>query len=131
MGVHHYHYHCNIYFTQCVTNPVTIPLGMEHGLLSNDQITASSEEAGNWKNWGRLNSPGWCASREVVSAFRIRKEPYHYFQIDLLEPHVICSVATQGKETKNPEERPEAVTSFYLKYSFKGDEWFRYHTVCV
>ena len=100
-------------------------------MISNNQVEASSATVANPKNWGGLNSVGWCVSESLLSSSATGKVLYHYLQIDLLEPHLICGVATQGKQTDNPEERPEAVTSFYLKYSFKGDEWFRYHRVCV
>jgi len=105
------------------------PLGMEFGIISNHQITASSETAWNKKEWGRLNSAGWCVSGDAVHSVDSGKVSYHFLQIDLLDPHLIRGVATQGKQTANPYERPEAVTSFYLKYSFNGDEWFRYHKV--
>ena len=104
---------------------------MEYGLIENHQIKASSETTANKKDWSRLNSVGWCVSGDVL-VLQNEKVLYHYLQIDLLEPHLIRGVATQGKEAQNPEdpkERPEAVTSFYLKYSFEGDEWFRYHEV--
>jgi len=101
---------------------------MEYGRISNHQITASSETASNKKEWGRLNSVGWCLAGEAVHSDASRKVPYHYLQIDLLEPHLIRGVATQGKLSEN-SERPQAVTSFYLKYSLNGDEWFRYHKV--
>ena len=104
---------------------------MEFDIVSEDQIIASSEETANHKNRGRLNSGGWCASRKVLSSVSPGKVLYHFLQIDSWDVLLVCGVATQGKETKKPEERPEAVTSFYLKYSFKGDEWFRYHTVRV
>ena len=104
---------------------------MEHGIILNNQIEASSATVANPKNWGRLNSGGWCVSESLLSSSATGKVLYHYLQIDLLESHLICGVATQGKQTDNPNERPEAVTAFYLKYSSKGDEWLRYHRVCV
>ena len=102
---------------------------MEYGMIWNYQITASSETRTNKKDWGRLNSVGWCVSQDVLSSVPSGKVLYHYLQIDLLVQHLVHGVATQGKQTDNSEEQPEAVTSFYLKYSFKGDEWFRYHKV--
>ena len=107
---------------------------MEYGKIWNYQIKASSETTANKKDWGRLNSAGWCVSGKVLSSVPAGKILYHYLQIDLLEPHMISGVATQGKQPQDPQhpdERPEAVTSFYLKYSFKGNEWFRYHKVQV
>ena len=105
---------------------------MEYGLIGNHQIKASSETTKNKKDWGRLNSVGWCVSGHVLSSVASGKVLYHYLQIDLMEPNLIRGVVTQGKKAQNPDdpkERPEAVTSFYLKYSFEGDEWFRYHKV--
>ena len=115
----------------CYNADDTSAVGMEDGIISNNQIEASSATVANPKNWGRLNSGGWCVSESLLSSSATGKVLYHFLQIDLLEPHLICGVATQGKETENPNERPEAVTSFYLKYSFKGNEWLRYHRVCV
>ena len=118
----------------CYHVECTSPLGMEYGKIWNNQIKASSETTSNKKDWGRLNSVGWCVSGDVLSSVPAGKVLYHYLQIDLLGPHCIRGVATQGKrpqDPQNPDERPEAVTSFYLKYSSKGDEWFGHHTVCI
>ena len=107
---------------------------MEHGIIQDFQISASSYKAANDKNWGRLNSVGWCVDSDRLQSAYPGKVRDYYLQIDFLEPHLIYGVATQGKQPQNPDdpnERPEAVTSFYLKYSFMGNEWFRYHTVWI
>ena len=113
----------------CYHAECTSPLGMEYGMIWNYQITSSSETTANKKEWGRLNSIGWCA--DVISSVAPGKELYHYIQIDLLETYLVRGVATQGKQTDNPEMQAEGVTSFFFKYSLKGEVWSRYHTVCI
>lgn len=101
---------------------------MQTGSIKNNQLEVSSEAQGYEKDHSRLQGLGWCAlTSSVIKA--PGKVPYHYLQIDLLVAHFIRGVGTQGKRTL--DEQPEAVTSFYLLYSFIGDEWFRYHTVRV
>ena len=101
---------------------------MQTGGIKNNQLEVSSEAQGYEKDHSRLQGLGWCAlTSSVIMA--PGKVPYHYLQIDLLVAHFIRGVGTQGKRTLH--EQPEAVTSFYLLYSFIGAEWFRYHTVCV
>lgn len=105
---------------------------MEHGIIQDFQISASRDTAANDKNWGRLNSVGWCVDSGRLQFASPGRVLDHYLEIDFLEPHLIYGVATQGKQPQkpnDPNERPEAVTAFYLKYSFMGNEWFRYHTV--
>ncbi|CAH3023118.1 unnamed protein product, partial [Porites evermanni] len=97
---------------------------MQTGGIKNNQLEVSSEAQGYEKDHSRLQGLGWCAlTSSVIMA--PGKVPYHYLQIDLLVPHFIRGVGTQGKRTL--VDQPEAVTSFYLLYSFIGDEWFRYH----
>ncbi|XP_074610306.1 uncharacterized protein LOC141864443 isoform X3 [Acropora palmata] len=100
------------------------PLGMEFGMVPHQQIEASSETQNNTKNFGRLNNAGWCA---VVEPVILGKVQYHYFRVDMLNPHFVCSVASQGIRTSFTEREPEGVTSYYLKYSLTGVEWLRYH----
>ena len=101
---------------------------MQTGGIKNNQLEVSSEAQGYEKDHSRLQGLGWCAlTSSVIMA--PGKVPYHYLQVDLVVPHFIRGVGTQGKRTL--DEQPEAVTSFYLLYSFIGDEWFRYHTVRV
>ena len=97
-------------------------------MIPHQQIKASSEILNNTKDFGRLNNAGWCA---VVEPVTVGKVQYHYFQVDLLKPHYVCSVASQGIRTSDTEKKPEGVTSYYLKYSLTGVEWLRYHKVCV
>lgn len=100
------------------------PLGMEFGMVPHQQIEASSETQNNTKNFGRLNNAGWCA---VVEPVILGKVQYHYFRVDMLNPHFVCSVASQGIRTSFTDREPEGVTSYYLKYSLTGVEWLRYH----
>ncbi|XP_063157945.1 SCO-spondin-like [Candoia aspera] len=71
------------------------PLGLEDGRVHYQQLTASSHQEGNPPGAGRLNvaptiqnvEPGW-------SPRLSDRNPY--FQVDLLQPFFITSVATQG-----------------------------------
>ena len=101
---------------------------MEFGIVPHQQIEASSETQNNTKNFGRLNNAGWCA---IVEPVILGKVQYHYFRVDLLNPHFVCSVASQGIRTSFTDREPEGVTSYYLKYSLTGVEWLRYHKVCT
>ena len=103
---------------------------MEYGVIETSQISASSESSTNKASWGRLNSVGWCVSDQAMMSLGADKQKHHYLQIDLKVPTLVQGVATQGKGVSRLEDRPEAVTSFYLKYSFLGDVWLRYHKVC-
>ncbi|XP_068715193.1 uncharacterized protein [Montipora foliosa] len=103
------------------------PLGMQFGMIPNEQIKASSEIKANPKNFGRLNNAGWCANVEAEALNDTAKTQYHYLQVDLLQPNVICGVATQGIRANEGNQQPEAVTSFYLRYSLTGVEWLRHH----
>ena len=98
---------------------------MEDFGIKNYQITASSEDIFK-KEWARFSDIGWCVSRELLSSVAPGQVLYHYLQIDLLVPHLIRGVVAQGAQI-----REALVTSFYVQYSFLGDEWFRYHTVCT
>ncbi|XP_065658021.1 uncharacterized protein LOC100206447 isoform X2 [Hydra vulgaris] len=93
------------------------PLGMENGLILDDQITAShwlyfetSKNTHYAPYLGRLNynksSGGWCSADS---------ETYkdQYIQIDLLKNKRISAVATQGKSKSN--EYVEKYQIYYLR----------------
>ncbi|XP_065679766.1 uncharacterized protein LOC100206447 isoform X1 [Hydra vulgaris] len=94
-----------------------LPLGMENGLIHDDQITAShwlyfetSKNTHYAPYLGRLNynksSGGWCSADS---------ETYkdQYIQVDLLKNKRISAIATQGKSKSN--EYVEKYQIYYLR----------------
>ncbi|KAL8183627.1 UNVERIFIED_CONTAM: NAP1- protein 2 [Gekko kuhli] len=97
-----------------------IPLGMESGRISNEQITASSTYSdGRWTpQQSRLNSDdnGWTPNMDN------NKE---YLQVDLRFLTVLTAIATQGaisRETQNGYY----VRSYKLEVSTNGEDWMMY-----
>ncbi|XP_048340409.1 neuropilin-2 [Sphaerodactylus townsendi] len=97
-----------------------IPLGMESGRISNEQITASSTYSdGRWTpQQSRLNSDdnGWTPNMD---------NNREYLQVDLRFLTVLTAIATQGaisRETQNGYY----VRSYKLEVSTNGEDWMMY-----
>jgi len=96
------------------------PLGMESGLIKDNQITAS-----HWlhksKDYtpvnARLNSDtpsgGWCSDG-------IEENKDQYIQIDLLRNTKVTGIATQGRSRNS-----EYIEKFQLMYQRDGEDFFR------
>ncbi|XP_005998455.1 neuropilin-2 isoform X1 [Latimeria chalumnae] len=98
----------------------SMPLGMESGKITNEQISSSSTYSDmRWTpQQGRLNSGdnGWTPNDDN------NKE---YIQVDLRFLKVLTAIATQGaisKETQNSYY----VTSYKLEVSTNGEDWMMY-----
>ncbi|RMX59622.1 hypothetical protein pdam_00010509, partial [Pocillopora damicornis] len=93
-------------------------LGMESGIISDGQISVSSEwHTGKFGvNMSRLNSPrSWKSGT---------KDNYQWLQIDLGNPlTTITRVATQGRENS---QNPQWVTKYQLQYSVNGINFLYY-----
>uniref|UniRef100_A0A8C8SY85 Neuropilin n=1 Tax=Pelusios castaneus TaxID=367368 RepID=A0A8C8SY85_9SAUR len=97
-----------------------VPLGMESGRISNEQITASSTYSD--KRWtpqqSRLNSDdnGWTPNVDSNREF---------LQVDLRFLTILTAIATQGaisRETQNGYY----VRSYKLEVSTNGEDWMMY-----
>ena len=89
---------------------------MEDGEISNDKVTASSEQSVNTpaKN-GRLkytSGSSWCAGTGDTNP---------YLQIDLQTIHIICAVSTQGNSKAD-----QWVKDYKLQLSTDGTCWRDY-----
>ena len=100
----------NVVFVECQE-----ALGMEAGVISDRQITASSQRNSRHAPvQGRLNfkategkAGAWCAGSNDTK---------QWLQVDLLSKHIVTRVATQGR---NGEYR-QWVTKYKLQYSNDG-----------
>ncbi|XP_074926086.1 neuropilin-2 isoform X4 [Chelonoidis abingdonii] len=97
-----------------------VPLGMESGRISNEQISASSTYSdGRWTpQQSRLNSDdnGWTPNLDSNKEF---------LQVDLRFLTMLTAIATQGaisKETQNGYY----VHSYKLEVSTNGEDWMMY-----
>ncbi|KAM9123088.1 neuropilin-2 isoform 1-T1 [Pangshura tecta] len=97
-----------------------VPLGMESGRISNEQISASSTYSdGRWTpQQSRLNSDdnGWTPNLDSNKEF---------LQVDLRFLTMLTAIATQGaisKETQNGYY----VRSYKLEVSTNGEDWMMY-----
>lgn len=91
------------------------PLGLESGLVLNQQITASSE----WnKNHGpenaRLNFPEARGKAGCWSS--LDEDSNQWLQVDFLQNVKIAKIATQGRQSTNDEW----VTKYKIMYSEDG-----------
>ncbi|NP_001093705.1 neuropilin-2 precursor [Xenopus tropicalis] len=97
-----------------------VPLGMESGRISNEQITASSTYSdGRWTaQQSRLNSDdnGWTPNVDT------NKE---YLQIDLRFLTLLTAVATQGAISRETQT-PYYVKSYKLEVSTNGEDWMMF-----
>ena len=94
---------------------VDLDLGMENGIISDSEITAStvlSTSNTPAKN-ARMNSgSSWCAATSDTNP---------YLQIDLQALHIICAVSTQGNS-----QADQWVTTYTLQLSTDGSSWSDY-----
>ncbi|KAL9967901.1 hypothetical protein ACROYT_G026208 [Oculina patagonica] len=98
----------------------TEPLGMESGLVADDQITASSQwDANHAAIQGRLNfkagggkEGGWSAQTNDVN---------QWIQVDLTSYTNVTRIATQGRNAYN-----QWVTKYKLQYSEDGVNFYYY-----
>ncbi|KAF7251115.1 Coagulation factor V [Varanus komodoensis] len=106
----------------CETEACFVPLGMETGAITNEQITASSFKRTWWSSWkpslARLNLRG------QTNAWQAKSNNQHqWLQIDLLQPKKITGIATQGAKSMTTEM---FVKTFSILYSDDGSEWKSY-----
>uniref|UniRef100_A0A3Q2YUP4 Neuropilin n=1 Tax=Hippocampus comes TaxID=109280 RepID=A0A3Q2YUP4_HIPCM len=98
----------------------SMPLGMESGKISDDQITASTSFYDNrWlPRQARLNNHdnAWTPSEDS------NKE---YIQVDLHFLKVLTGIATQGAISKETQ-KSYYVTTFKLEVSTNGEDWMIY-----
>lgn len=94
-------------------------LGMEKKTINDSQITASSTRSDHLykPSFGRLNlnkgSGGWCPDDS---------DQHPYLQIDLLTPHTITKIASQGARGSSSNRMQE----YRLSYSYDNRRWFNY-----
>ncbi|OCT61346.1 neuropilin 2 S homeolog isoform X1 [Xenopus laevis] len=97
-----------------------VPLGMESGRISNEQITASSTYSdGRWTaQQSRLNSDdnGWTPNVDTNR---------EYLQIDLRFLFLLTAVATQGAISRETQT-PYYVKSYKLEVSTNGEDWMMF-----
>ncbi|KAI8492335.1 hypothetical protein Bbelb_297880 [Branchiostoma belcheri] len=87
------------------------PLGMESGVISHDQINASSwSDQQRTPNHARLNSRSYWKMDE--------DDATPWVQVDLRDSHVLAGVITQGGGDVGGY-----VTSFSLSFSVDGNQW--------
>lgn len=91
-------------------------IGMETGLIPDNNITASSYRLSAPPRDGRLGShEGWRPGNKVNS----------FLQIDLGAAYYVCAVATQG----NPRKKPRYVKRYSVHLSLNGSAWTEYEQV--
>ncbi|XP_075790447.1 neuropilin-2 isoform X5 [Pelodiscus sinensis] len=97
-----------------------IPLGMESGKISNEQISASSTYSdGRWTpQQSRLNSDdnGWTPNVDSNKEF---------LQVDLRFLTMLTAIATQGA-TSRETQNGYYVRSYKLEVSTNGEDWMMY-----
>ena len=95
---------------------------MEHGEISDRQITASSElDAFHAAVRGRLNLKG--TGNKATSWSAVSNDPSPWLQVDLGSPNTkVTGVATQGRNYP-----PQWVTKYKLQFSNDGVT-FQYYT---
>ncbi|XP_055955868.1 discoidin domain-containing receptor 2 isoform X2 [Patella vulgata] len=101
------------------------PLGMQSGLLKDEQLTASSSynkaEVGPENARIRTEQKGgaWCPKETIT------KDTYEYIQIDLVNLTVITKVETQGRFGYGQGQ--EYATAYLLEYQREdGGNWIRF-----
>ncbi|XP_048114611.1 EGF-like repeat and discoidin I-like domain-containing protein 3 isoform X1 [Alosa alosa] len=100
------------------------PLGMEGGIISNQQITASSTQRAvlGMQKWypyfARLNRKG------LVNAWTAAEnDRWPWIQVNLLRRMRITGVITQGAKRMG---KPEYVKSYRVAFSQDGERWSMY-----
>ncbi|KAM8839332.1 neuropilin-1a-like [Synchiropus picturatus] len=93
-----------------------VPLGMESGEISSNQITASSQYNSNWSpERSRLNyqENGWTPSDDTVR---------EWIQVDLGFLRFVSAIGTQGAISKETKKR-YFVQSYKVDLSSNGEDW--------
>ncbi|MCJ8732523.1 hypothetical protein PDJAM_G00212510 [Pangasius djambal] len=110
-------------FFGCELDGCSVPLGMQSGLISDQQITASST-ATNWYSsmwlpwFARLDKQG------SLNAWQAKSNDIHpWLQIELKDVKKITGIVTQGAKSLNTEM---FVTTYVLEYSDDGKKWTKY-----
>ncbi|KAM4557980.1 coagulation factor V isoform 2-T2 [Odontesthes bonariensis] len=110
-------------FYGCELDGCSVPLGMESGMIKDNQITASSAGSswygGSWKpSLARLNQQG------TINAWRAKYDNINqWLQVELPQIKKITGIVTQGAKSMGKEMY---VTSYILQYSDNGIHWTRY-----
>ncbi|KAG8450478.1 hypothetical protein GDO86_002946 [Hymenochirus boettgeri] len=104
----------------CEIQGCSMPLGMENGVIEDDQITASSFKSSwyssSWiPSFARLNKLGKTNAWQAKS-----NNDYQWLKIDLLVTKKITGVATQGAKSLTTEMY---VKSYIIQYSDNGRDW--------
>uniref|UniRef100_A0AAY5EHU5 ferroxidase n=1 Tax=Electrophorus electricus TaxID=8005 RepID=A0AAY5EHU5_ELEEL len=110
-------------FYGCELDGCSVPLGMQSGLITDQQITASSVAtnwySGPWHSWyGRLDKQGTANAWQSKS-----NDMQPWLQIELKVVKKITGIVTQGAKTLGTEM---FVTSYVLEYSDDGIIWTKY-----
>jgi hypothetical protein len=87
-------------------------LGMRCNAIPDNKITASSGTAGDQARLNYNNGPSWCAMGSDANP---------YLQIELVTPHIICAVSTQGNQHEE-----QWVKTFQLSFSVDGKAYKHY-----
>ncbi|XP_078360937.1 uncharacterized protein LOC144645292 [Oculina patagonica] len=100
--------------------PVPVAVGMESGVIADNQLTSSSEQGPEYgAQYSRLNSQSgggaWCAGSCDSS---------EYLQIDLGQVYLISELDVQSKHDESGNTT--SVLSFYFEYSADGASWVYY-----
>ncbi|KAL9979550.1 hypothetical protein ACROYT_G017228 [Oculina patagonica] len=100
--------------------PVPVGVGMESGVITDNQLTSSSEQGLEYgAQYSRLNSRSgagaWCAASCDSS---------EYLQIDLGQVYLIFELEVQSKHDNS--ESTSSVMSFFFEYSADGASWEYY-----
>ncbi|MCI4378417.1 hypothetical protein PGIGA_G00215670 [Pangasianodon gigas] len=110
-------------FFGCELDGCSVPLGMQSGLISDHQITASSVASNwyssMWQPWlARLDKQG------SLNAWQAKSNDMHpWLQIELKDVKKITGIVTQGAKSLNTEM---FVTTYVLEYSDDGKKWTKY-----
>ncbi|XP_078361523.1 uncharacterized protein LOC144645865 [Oculina patagonica] len=100
--------------------PVPVAVGMESGVIADNQLTSSSEKGVEYgAQYSRLNSRSgggaWCA---------VSCDSSEYLQIDLGQVYLIFELKVQSKHDES--ENTNSVLSFYFEFSADGASWEYY-----
>ncbi|CAN0391002.1 unnamed protein product [Lampetra planeri] len=110
----------------CELNPCSCryPLGVQDGLIPDDDITASSQwYSSTAAKYGRLEGHGgdgaWCPAGPLLPGSA------EFLQVTLPAAHVVALVATQGRHAGGHGN--EFASHFRLQYSRDGQRWSFWH----
>ncbi|XP_065107956.1 coagulation factor V [Paramisgurnus dabryanus] len=107
----------------CELDGCSVPLGMQSGVITDNQITASTVASswytGHWHPWyARLNKQG------TTNAWKAKNnDMQQWIQVELPIAKKITGIITQGAKSLGTEM---FVTAFALEYSDDGKKWMKY-----